>query len=597
MKTMKRTKKRYSIRLKMMGINISITLVSFLLYGGLFLLSVSLLISRYINSDMDFFLTEISDNLDEKYEYMEDMIYETRDSDLLMGFLQNGYENLSLEQVQNDFEQAVDISNSDNQRTEGEPVVEKVYLFRDNGEFISDFYYTMVSSEIEESHRIVKQAWEGYSELQKSRIGFDTYYYNYQDILYIACPIMDDKMDAKGSMIFVINQESIRNVMEEVENYQGAFWMIYEQDGEMLDGIDQGISLSDIEYIDMERSSSYISSIGIQKYRVYHTELGLGVSVVIGIPENHAVRILFDSIGIYVIMLFAILLVGLLSFAVFTYKITKPMGEVAGKLRKVQEGDYEIKLPDYDSKEFYEISNSFNLMTTEINHLIKEVYEKQILLKELELKFLQSQLNPHFIFNVLNALALQSKMDGNEHLSKTISTFSQLIQAKIYRSDKEKVRIFQELEYAKYYLEIQKFRYGDRLTYSIDVDEKLMNYYIQKLSIQMIVENAVVHGLEPKMSGGTVYIRGIEEHGHIRIDIIDDGVGFESNGEVELPLKNTRADQSHNQVGLNNIHAILQLRYGKGYGLSVYSRKNEGTTVTICIPFDSGTEQEEMEWN
>lgn len=93
----------------------------------------------------------------------------------------------------------------------------------------------------------------------------------------------------------------------------------------------------------------------------------------------------------------------------------------------------------------------------------------------MELKFLQTQMNPHFMFNVLNALALQAQIDGNGELSKKISTFSQLIQAKIYRSDTEKVQIKQELEYVKYYLEIQEFRYENNLTYSIQMEKELRN--------------------------------------------------------------------------------------------------------------------------
>lgn len=583
-------KKRRSIRIKMMGINISITLISFLLYGCLFILSISLLIGKYINSDMDFFLKEISDNINEKYEYMEDMIYATRESEMLMSFLKKGKEFSDEAQLKEEFARAVDISNSDNQRTAGEPVVEKVYLFRDDGVFISDFYYTVASSEINVSNGRAIKIWSEFQNQKQKNRGFYTLHSIEEGRFYIACSVMDDKMEQQGCIIFVVNPESIHTVMSEVNNYEGSFWMLYGETNEVLDGVYEHISLKEIDTLEKSYSDPYTYTLNGSQYRMFHRELGLEMKVMIGIPQNHASRILYDSLIIYIFMIFVILLVGILSFAIFTYKITKPVGDVTEKLKRVQEGDFTTKLPDYDNKEFHEISSGFNLMTTEINHLITEVYEKQIMLKELELKFLQSQLNPHFIFNVLNAIGLQARLDGNEQISRTISTFSQLIQAKVYRSDLEKVRIRQELEYAKYYLEIQKFRFGEKLSYYIDVDERLLDYYIQKLSIQLIVENAVVHGLEPKTESGSVHIRGCEEDGHIKIEIEDDGVGFPS--QVELPLKDTRADLNHNQVGLNNIHAILQLRYGKEYGLTIETEKDKGSKVIIRIPFDHNMEED-----
>ena len=214
----------------------------------------------------------------------------------------------------------------------------------------------------------------------------------------------------------------------------------------------------------------------------------------------------------------------------------------------------------------------------------------------MELKFLQTQMNPHFMFNVLNALALQAKIDGNDELSGKISVFSQLIQAKIYRSETEKVQIRQEMEYVRYYLEIQKFRYGDSLTYSVQVEEGVEECYIPKLCIQLVAENAVVHGLEPKMGGGRVDITAGQRDGKIQITVTDNGVGFGIDGEVSLPLKTESGDKSHNHVGLNNADSIIKLMYGKEYGIRIYSTAGEGTKVTITIPLDrqdgnAGSEQ------
>ena len=273
------------------------------------------------------------------------------------------------------------------------------------------------------------------------------------------------------------------------------------------------------------------------------------------------------------------------------YYLTRPLKEVTGRLMEVKEGNFETKLPEYSSQEFHEISHTFNEMTAYISHLINQVYEKQLSIKELEVKFLQMQMNPHFMFNVLNTIALEAKMNGDEEVYKMISSFAQLIQAKIYRKNTEKVKIRQELEYVEYYLYLQSYRFGERLSYSVTADEKLKELYIPKLCIQLIVENAVIHGIEPMMENGVVSVRIYEEGGKLYIETKDNGVGFGEDGPLIFPMETQEEDRQHNHVGLNNVHNIIRLMYGEEYGLSGYSRRNGGTSIYICVPLDEGGAQ------
>lgn len=583
---MGKSKKKYSLRMRMLQINVSVALVSFLLCGSLFVISVSVLIGKYVNHDLDFLMTEISDNLANRLEYTKSTVYAIRASSVLMQYLQSGATDMEAVQLNEEFMKAVDINHSKNQGNEGEPVVEKVYLFTDDGAYITDFYYALISSEIERSDRIVENVRNVYLKLRGSENGFVTYYYQYGGALYLACPVLDDTMEEQGQVIFEMNLQAMKSILHETDNYQGAFWAVYTENGGIVTA-SEDFGIKDGAWRDTSHAKPYTGRVDAEDYRLYNRDLGMGLRVSLGIPENHAVRILYDSLKIYIVGIVLILLAGLISFGLFTYQMTKPMDEVTKKLKQVQEGDFGTKLPDYDNKEFHEISATFNQMTKEIDHLINEVYEKQLLVKETELKFLQTQMNPHFMFNVLNAFALQAGMDGNDKLSRGLSTFSQLIQAKIYRKDTEKVRIRQELEYVRYYLEIQNFRYGEQLSYSIVIPDELFDCFIPKLCIQLVVENAVVHGLEPKMEKGSVEIKGHREKGNVVVTVSDDGVGFDMEGEIVLPLKTT-ADRSHNRVGLNNVNDIIKLMYGAEYGIRIFSRKGQGTRVIIRIPADTG---------
>lgn len=579
-------KKKYSLRMRMMEINVGIALISFLLCGLLFILSVSFLVKTYINNDINFFLTETAENLEKRLEYIETTVTGVRESEILMDYLENGTDESGIGQIQQVFQQTADINDSPNQGDEGVPVVDKIYLLRSEEEYLQVSYYALVDGEEEENIRIMKNVWSVYQESLSEGVGVDPYYYAEGETLYVACPVLDDNMDEKGTIIFNIDLRTIRQIMSQMGNYENAFWVLYTQEGRVIDTYPEGTVPEGGGWKRPAQTEPYIAKSGDVDYRIITGEMSMGLRISLGIPENHATRLLYDSIDIYVAGIVCILLAGIISFGIFTFRITKPIEEVKEKISEVEKGDFHAKLPEYASQEFSEISRGFNRMTQEIDHLVNEVYEKQILVRDMELKFLQTQMNPHFMFNVLNALALQAKIDGNDELSGKISVFSQLIRAKIYRSETEKVQIKQEMEYVRYYLEIQKFRYGDSLTYSVQVEKSVEECYIPKLCIQLVAENAVVHGLEPKMGGGRVDITAEQREGKIQITVVDNGVGFDIDGEVSLPLKMEAGDKSHNHVGLNNADSIIKLMYGKEYGIHIYSEAGQGTRVTISIPLD-----------
>lgn len=579
-------KKKYSLRMRMMEINVGIALISFLLCGLLFILSVSFLVKTYINNDINFFLTETAENLEKRLEYIETTVTGVRESEILMDYLENGTDESGIGQIQQVFQQTADINDSPNQGDEGVPVVDKIYLLRSEEEYLQVSYYALVDGEEEENIRIMKNVWSVYQESLSEGVGVDPYYYAEGETLYVACPVLDDNMEEKGTIIFNIDLRTIRQIMSQMGNYENAFWVLYTQEGRVIDTYPEGTVPEGGGWKRPAQTDPYIAKSGDVDYRIITGEMSMGLRISLGIPENHATRLLYDSIDIYVAGIVCILLAGIISFGIFTFRITKPIEEVKEKISEVEKGDFHAKLPEYASQEFSEISRGFNRMTQEIDHLVNEVYEKQILVRDMELKFLQTQMNPHFMFNVLNALALQAKIDGNDELSGKISVFSQLIRAKIYRSETEKVQIKQEMEYVRYYLEIQKFRYGDSLTYSVQVEKSVEECYIPKLCIQLVAENAVVHGLEPKMGGGRVDITAEQREGKIQITVVDNGVGFDIDGEVSLPLKMEAGDKSHNHVGLNNADSIIKLMYGKEYGIHIYSEAGQGTRVTISIPLD-----------
>jgi len=232
----------------------------------------------------------------------------------------------------------------------------------------------------------------------------------------------------------------------------------------------------------------------------------------------------------------------------------------------------------------------FVLLTNGVKRLVKSAYESKILLDEMEIKFLQHQMNPHFLFNILLTIQIKAKMSGDEKIYKMISSLSALLRAGIYKDARAIVSIKEEIKYVEYYLWLQKERFDDRLNYSIDVsDDTILNCEIPRLIIESMVENAIVHGIENMSEGAMVrvtleyvLVNGKEE---ILIHVIDNGAGFNA-AEVVSEKVGLENDGSirRDKMGLNNTNQRLKLIYGGQYGLIIHSEENEGTDIEIHIP-------------
>ncbi|MDD2970609.1 MAG: sensor histidine kinase [Lachnospiraceae bacterium] len=578
--------RRYSLRVRMMVMNLGIAAAALVICGGLFLLSVTLLVEKYTKNDLNFLLTEVCNNADNKITFMEEVIYRIRESQELMRVVTSGSiaENRN-EDMGNQFRQEVKLSSEKNLAGWNEPIVESVFLFDEKGNYYSEFYYALNYMDIANRNSICRETEREFRG--KSAGSEDFFLKNKNGKMYFAYVLYDDDMRDCGTVVFEINEDALIEPFDVVSGYEGAFWAYYNAEDTICSnrGLEQE-DLTELEREPFDRKA--LLTVQGKEYRIVKKDSSMGWRIIAGIPENQAAVILYNSIKWYVFAMVSIILVGLIGFAYFTYKITRPMQEFAKKLGEVKEGNYNVKLPEYDDAEFYEISTTFNDMTEHINYLINQVYEKQISLKEMELKIFQTQMNPHFMFNVLNSISMQARMDGNEEVAGLLSSFSQLIRAKIYRNNNEKVVMKQELEYVEYYLHLQRFRFGDRLEYSLDLqDDKLLELYVPKFCIQLVVENAVVHGIEPKMEKGTVHVNIYEKESSLFIEVEDNGIGFDKDGYIPLPIVMEEESSSHNHIGLNNTGHIIKLMYGEKYGITVYSQKGAGTKICIHIPIDS----------
>ena len=251
------------------------------------------------------------------------------------------------------------------------------------------------------------------------------------------------------------------------------------------------------------------------------------------------------------------------------------------------------RIEDSSIQEFHDIGTVFNEMADRIEYLITEVYEKQLIATQSKVKYLQSQINPHFQFNILAMLSLKAKMAGNEDLYQSLNAFSKLMQGKIFRDKEIKIKVKEELDIVKFYLLLQKERYQEKLSYEIYVeDDRIREDMIPRLLIEPLVENAVSHGLEPQKEKGEIVVRLFEdfienENEMLHICVEDNGVGIEEK-EIEVNIHDEAYKAEHTHTGLENTKRMLQVLYGENYEFKIWSEKGKGTKIEIIIPIERG---------
>lgn len=287
--------------------------------------------------------------------------------------------------------------------------------------------------------------------------------------------------------------------------------------------------------------------------------------------------------SIYVLVALGLIAVALVISSEIARNITFPIQKLRDSMKRVQKGDFSAaEIEVYSDNEIGSLTRSFNVMTHKIQDLMAQNIQEQEQKRKIELKALQSQINPHFLYNTLDSIIWMAEGKKNEEVVLMTASLARLLRQSI-SIENELVTIGQEVEYVRSYLTIQKMRYKDKLEFEINVDPRITHVQIIRLVLQPIVENAIYHGLKYKESKGMLKVHGYELGERIIIDITDDGVGMDEETLKHIYDKH-KVNYHSNGVGVYNVQQRLVLYYGKEYGIIYHSEKGKGTTATVVIP-------------
>ena len=265
--------------------------------------------------------------------------------------------------------------------------------------------------------------------------------------------------------------------------------------------------------------------------------------------------------------------------------LTKPISLLNNRLHRIADNDFSYG-PEIEKAggELGQIGHTVNEMTMSIENLLQTTEQSYEQRRKIEIQLLQSQVNPHFLYNTLDSIrwmAVIQKSPGIESMTRSLSNLLK----NIAKGTQDKITLEEELALLHNYVEIQSVRYMEAFTFYDTVPKELYRYRIIKLTLQPLVENAIFHGIEPTGENGTITVTGREEGGDLVLCVTDDGAGIPPDVlPTLLSEERPRSHASLNGIGVCNVHKRLQMLYGEAYGLTIESEPGVGTCVTVRVP-------------
>lgn len=520
---------------------------------------VGMVIKQYVKKGMEdtsYILKNDNGKMETKFQYLQEMVLTIQHNQGLRVFLKGQFYND--ETVTKQLENVVNVFSERNRMGNAEPFVEKIYIYNINGGSICELFYPITVAE----YNGFKKKYENlYNEFVGSKRDF--YYKTEAKNISLCLNLYDETMNNIGVCIFVLNRQGIEDNYANLNKVSRYSW---------------GIRTKSEIIISESNLFSY------EKNNLIEQEFYAGFGLTFYAELSNAA--IFGSLWSSILITFMVSVVLIIALTIFSHLISlryvKPLKTIAKKIKQVGGGDFKTKLEDYRIEELKNISETFNDMTDYINKLIVEVYENQLIAKQSELQYVQAQMNPHFLYNVLSMIGMKAALNNDKEVQELIHKLSKLYQGKIFRKNEPVILLSEEMEIIDFYLSIQNSRFGDKITYSIEYEEGkefYSNLSVPRLSIEPIVENAVCHGLEPKNGDGHISVNIGENAGNLMITVIDDGIGFDADAvEKESNYK------GHTHVGLLNTDRMIKNLYGEEFGINIKSKSGVGTKVTITLP-------------
>ena len=411
----------------------------------------------------------------------------------------------------------------------------------------------------------------------------------YQWVVSLSRAIVDKQNnEVIGALLVDLNYNVINNLCKKISLGNKGYVFLLDEQGNIIYHPKQQLiynGLNNEKTLEVkECKDSFFITEGKQERKLYvlsrSEKTGWTAVGVANVSELFEQKL--QTQHLYLISAVVLLFIAMLLSFLISRAITRPIKHLQDSMKEVEKGNFHMKVETKGSEEIANLGKSYNIMIQTVEELMENQVKDQELKRKSELRALQAQINPHFLYNTLDSIVWMAEEGKNQEVVTMTSSLARLFRQSI-SNEAEEVTLRQEIDYVKNYLIIQKMRYQEQLSYDIQVPESILNYYVIKLVLQPLVENALYHGVKYKEGVGTILVDGYETEDTVVLQIIDDGIGMDEEELSHLFEKRTGTYKS-NRVAVRNIHNRIQLHYGKDYGLRFESKKGFGTKVIVTLP-------------
>lgn len=410
--------------------------------------------------------------------------------------------------------------------------------------------------------------------------------------------IIDSSLQAIGLIAVDANISVIGDQIAKLDKVTHGKSFIYDAKGNVIYDSDMRLMASNISGLDMvrqarsEEGSFFMTVDGQKQLIIYTTSPNSKWKVMTSIPVKELTRSTSVIRNVTWILTFLAIGIALLISIFFSFALTKPLRKMMRLMKRVQEGDFNVQFQVKRRDEIGQLGSQFNRMIIRIDELIQDIYGMETKKKEAELHALQSQINPHFMYNTLESIRMAAELNDDEEAADMLAILGKLLRYSI--SDlNEKVTLQSELNHINFYVELLNYRYPGRFELILDVENVLLHFALLKLVLQPIVENAVYHGIDDEKPVMVISVAARQEGQLVLIQITDDGIGMDEE-TLERLQKSMNALSStegtnyepfkRSGMGLRNVNERIRLHYGLNYGISVTSTLGQGTQITLALP-------------
>ena len=400
----------------------------------------------------------------------------------------------------------------------------------------------------------------------------------------------DDLSEDIGFLRIDFRKSIIQDIIDKINPLDDVFSFVINSDNKIIASSRDLKDLYDNSSIDLELIKSaaqfsnqlttfddgkfYLQSAAIDKTDWYMVNV---------LPKSSILSTIKTQRNYLFIIVILNIIMAIILAAYLVKVINKRLFQVIDGMRQVPNGQLSNYIENDSSDEVGELIDNYNYMISKMSILVDEQYKLGKEVKNAELKALQSQINPHFLYNTLDMINWMAHKNMNKEISIAVKNLAKFYKLSLNKG-KDIVTIKDEVEHSKLYVNLQNMRYDNRITLITKLDESLMNCSIPKITFQPIIENSINHGILGRgMENGSILISGYISQNNLIIQISDDGIGIEKE-VLPLILKENNLQTKGSGYGLKNINQRIKLLYGESYGLSFTSNYGFGTTVEITLP-------------